>query len=215
MSCERVCTLASASNIQSSSSSLTDIHQPKTAVATLLQLSKPPSVLPFLYKFHSISVRMAEALGVASGLAGFICLGLTVCRGLIDYYTSYRDTNSTVKTLCASIEALNEILLILDGIQNKAFDQDVVNQVKKCIDSCQEGLDFLSRKLKETTQKSTSKLATLTSPFKEKTLDKLKKTCDDLQNILKLALHALQMWAIYNSALTIFAGIYLANSLLT
>lgn len=95
--------------------------------------------------------------------------------------------------MCASIEALNEILLILDGIQNKFFHQDVVDQVKKCVDSCQEGLDVLLRKLKKIEQNSTSKLAMLTYPFKEKTLDKLKKTSDDLQNTLKLALHALQM----------------------
>lgn len=137
---------------------------------------------------------MAEALGIASGVAGLVTLGITIFQGLIDYYASYKDANDSAKRMYASVEMLRKIFTTLhSSIKSPSLNQNIVSQVEESIDSCKSGLDCLEKKLEKIKQRSDSKLAKLAYPLKESTLVKLMEICNDLRDNLVLALNVLQM----------------------
>lgn len=135
---------------------------------------------------------MAEAFGVASGVAGFLSLGVTICQGLISYYASCKDAKSTVKRMYTTVEMLSKTFELLESsIKNKAFSQTIATQVETSIRSCKDGLECLEKKLEKI--KLSSKLAIAIYPFRESTLVKLMEISNDLRDNLGLALNALQM----------------------
>lgn len=70
-----------------------------------------------------------EALGLSSGAAGLISLGLTVSQGVLDYYHSWKDAEDRVTQMYASIEALTKTFRLLESaIEPKVFSLDNVRQ---------------------------------------------------------------------------------------
>lgn len=144
-----------------------------------------------------------EALGVSSGVAGLISLGITVCQGLLDYYDSWKDAESHVERMYTSIQALTKTLRLLESaVQHKAFDPDVVIRVEDCIKSVEKGLQSLQRKLDKVRlvlvqegwkAKAKSQLRRTLFPFKESTLAKLNELGNELKDDLSLALNLLQI----------------------
>lgn len=137
---------------------------------------------------------MAEALGIASGVAGLISLGITLCEGVITYYTSYKDRNDSVARMYASVEMLNKTFALLNSaMNNKSLNLSIVAHVEEIVDSCSDGLKSLQKKLDKIKQNPNSKLAKVTYPLKESTLVKLIEISNDLRDNLALALNVLQM----------------------
>ena len=62
-----------------------------------------------------------EPLGLSSGAAGFISLGISVCQGLLDCYRSWKDADDQVAHMYGSIEALTETFSLLLHAVNKAL----------------------------------------------------------------------------------------------
>jgi hypothetical protein len=54
---------------------------------------------------------MAE-LGLISGLAGIISLGLSVCQGITAYYSSYKNAEKDVNLLCEETNSLMQTLQV-------------------------------------------------------------------------------------------------------
>lgn len=143
------------------------------------------------------------ALGISSGVAGLISLGMTVCQGLLDYYDSWRDARNHVEKMYNSIQALSKTLKLLESaILNQAFDPDVVRRVEDCIRSVEKGLQSLRKKLdklhlvpvqKEWQAKAISQFRRTLFPFKESTLVKLKELGNELRDDLSLALNLLHI----------------------
>ena len=144
-----------------------------------------------------------EALGLSSGAAGLISLGLTVCQGLLDYYHSWKDAEDRVTQMYASIEALGETFRLLESaIEPKVFSRRSVQRVEESIRSAEMGLQSLRKKLDKIRlvplqtgwkAKGMAQFRRTLFPFKESTLAKLKELGIELRQNLSLALEVLQI----------------------
>lgn len=144
-----------------------------------------------------------EALGLSSGAAGLISLGLTVCQGLLDYYHSWKDAEDQISQTYASIEALTKTFRLLEtAIERKGFSRDNVQRVEESIRSAERGLQSLRKKLDKIRlvpsqsgwkAKGMAQFRRSLFPFKESTLAKLKELGIELRRDLTLALEVLQI----------------------
>lgn len=144
-----------------------------------------------------------EALGVASGAAGILSLGIAVCQGLLQYYSSWKDAESEVAGMYDSIEALTQILLLLlPAIEHRDLDGNVVALIENHIVSCQQGIEQLRKKLDKvkitalqpgSSGKAKAQFWKTLYPFKESTLTKLQGMGNELRDQLSLSLDVLHI----------------------
>ena len=144
-----------------------------------------------------------EALGVASGAAGILSLGIAVCQGLLQYYGSWKDAESDVAGMYESIEALARVLrLLLPALEHGKFDHNVVAVIEENITSCHQGIEKLRKKLDKIKisplrpgwrRKAQAQLWRTLYPFKASTLVKLKGIGNELRDHLSLALNVLRI----------------------
>ena len=147
---------------------------------------------------------MAEALTIASGAAGLVSLGITICHGLLEYYASYQSFEDDVAKMCRSIQALSELFaLIQASIKNSTFSGTIVAEVEDSIGRCKDGIKELRTKLNEIKavvppnvgwkEKAKASFQRTLFPFREGTLVKLRSVSCELQDHLSLTLQLLQM----------------------
>ena len=145
-----------------------------------------------------------EGLGVASNVAGLVSLGISVCRGILDYYASWKDAEVDLKRMYSSVEALTKTFIVLRHlIEQNGFSSDSVTRVEESIAKCEGGIANLQKKLskiKISTQASQQRSHRLKVqfqralyPFRESTLVKLKEICNGLRDDLLFAMETLQM----------------------
>ncbi len=145
-----------------------------------------------------------EGFTVASGAAGLVSLGLTVCQGILKFYESWKGAEDDVKRMYSSVEQLTKIFIHLRrSIHQSQFSRDDVTRVEESIRMCESGLMTLQKKLSKInsvsqansgwSHKLRSQFQRALYPFKESTIVKLKEICIDLQRNLALALETLQM----------------------
>lgn len=144
-----------------------------------------------------------EAFGVASTAAGLISLGITACQGLLEYYRSWKDADETVNNMYGSIEALTKTFTVLErSISSSTLNQDAIQRVNESIESCDQGISALTKKLAKIRhqinqdswkERSWARLKGTLYPFKESTLLMLKERCNELRDNLTLAVVALQV----------------------
>jgi len=146
---------------------------------------------------------MAEAFGTAVNVVSVLSLGLTVCHGLLTWYASWKDAPADVERMRESIKELNAIFKFLDTlIKEEKFDSDIQNIVKQSIRSCESELNRLKSKLDKIKvasesnnwhERTRAQFRRSLYPFKEATIEKLRKSAYELQHNLTVALHALHM----------------------
>ena len=148
-----------------------------------------------------------EALGLSSGAAGLVSLGISVCQGLLDYYRSWKDAEDQVAHMYTSIEALTQTFRLLrsaieSAIDTKVLSLDRVQRVEESIRSAEKGLQSLRKKLDKIRlvplepgwkAKGMAHFRRTVFPFKESTLAKLKELGIELRQDLTLALEVLQI----------------------
>lgn len=145
---------------------------------------------------------MAE-FAVASGVAGVISLGLTVCQGLLKYYQSWKDSDKDIARTSDFLEQQSKTLHLLEqALNNRALTGGVADQVHECIASCKTSIERLQKRYEKI--KSTPDSGDLRGrfraqrqkamyPFKESTLAKLREDLTDLGENLAFALDILKM----------------------
>lgn len=146
-----------------------------------------------------------DPLGLSSGAAGLISLGLTVCQGLLDYYHSWKDAEDQATHMYTSIDALTKTFRLLESaLETEVFSRDGVQRVEESIRSAERGLESLRKKLDKIRlvplqsgwkSKTMAQFRRTLFPFKESTLAKLKELGIELRQNLTLALEALQIEA--------------------
>lgn len=144
-----------------------------------------------------------EAFAAASTSAGLISLGITVCRGLLVYYRSWKDADETVNYMYGSIEALSRTFIVLErSISSPTLNKDAIQRVNECTNSCEQGISALNKKLAKIKshtnhdnwkERSWARLKGTLYPFKESTLIMLKERCNELRDNLTLAVTTLQV----------------------
>ena len=144
-----------------------------------------------------------DALGMSSGAAGLISLGIKVCQGLLDYYNSWKDAESRVLEMYASIEALIKTLILLQGaLRHELFDRNAVMRVEECIQSLGKGLQSLQKKSHKVQPfseqddwkaRAKAQFRRTLFPFKESTLVKLKELSNEMRDDLTVALELLHI----------------------
>ena len=140
---------------------------------------------------------------VASGAAGLLSLGIAVCQSLLDYYNSWKKAEDSVAKTCASIEELSKTLKLLAvAIDSKNFNNDIVDRIRKSIESSTESLRILERKLNKVRvvalqddwkDKAKAQFRRTLYPFRESTLAKLRELSSEARDSLSLALNVLQI----------------------
>jgi ankyrin repeat domain-containing protein 50 len=146
---------------------------------------------------------MAEAFGVAANVAGVISLGLTVCQGLLNSYSAWKDAPDDVERMRESIKALNDAFKILNSFtMNEKFGSGIRDIVQQSITSCEGGLNRLQSKLDKIkvtpegdkwSEKAKAQFRRSMYPFKQGTVEKFMMIANELRNNLSVALQALQM----------------------
>ncbi|TAQ87668.1 hypothetical protein B7494_g4027 [Chlorociboria aeruginascens] len=151
-----------------------------------------------------VTAKMAELIGTISAVAGLVSFGISTCRGLISYYSSFKDQGDDIASMYTSVDMLCVNLeLLQSSIAGKAFAKDVVDLVQRNIFACESGLKALEKKLNKVKVEKVDK-ADLKSkmhdfgrktlyPFRESTLIKLKETVSEVLESLNLALRALDL----------------------
>ena len=145
-----------------------------------------------------------DGFSIASGAAGLVSLGLTVCQGLLKFYESCKGAEEDVKRMYDSVEQVTKTLKYLQHpIHQGRFSRDVAARVEESIQMCENGLFALRKKLLKIldasqgtagwSSKLKSQFQRTLYPFRESTIVKLKEICSDLQSSLVLALETLQM----------------------
>lgn len=144
-----------------------------------------------------------EALGVASGAAGLISLGITVCQSLLDYYHSWKDAEDNIAKTYASIEELSKTFRLLAiAVEYKEFNDEVVDQVRDSIGSAEGSIHSLEKKLDKVRVvalqdgwrgKAKAQFRRTLYPFKESTLAKFRELSCETRDNLSLALSLLQV----------------------
>ncbi|KAL2062775.1 hypothetical protein VTL71DRAFT_5847 [Oculimacula yallundae] len=145
------------------------------------------------------------ALGVASGAAGLVSLGLTVTDGLLKYYSAVKDATANIKRmyklaekLSTSLPHLDESLLRVKGL--KVSDATVLDaqkhivELRNSIQELQEELNskpfrIVPRAGGEWVEKVKAKGKILLYPFRESTLAHLRElleyALDDLDRTIR------------------------------
>ena len=91
---------------------------------------------------------MSDPLSIAASAAGLVSLGLTVCSGLLEYYSAWKDQHSDISTMCESLEALSKTFEVLDEkVRHPLLDRKSVDRVTESIISCAAGVQGLRSKL--------------------------------------------------------------------
>ncbi len=156
---------------------------------------------------------MVEALAATASASGIASLGITICGGLINYYSSWvnrdKDVAATYRYINGLADVLEELQLVLERWN---FLPELSDRVEGHILACASSLQQLQNewnKVKSTEDRSSlkSKLADqsrkMMYPFKEKTLSKIQRTTSEMRENLRLALDMLSTDAAAKSYATL------------
>lgn len=145
-----------------------------------------------------------DPLSIAAGSAGFLSIGLQVCKGLLEYYSSWKSFDEDISALYAKTEGLARILIVLDAtVQNPKLSQDAVKVIQDQMSTCAVSLKKLEKtfeKVKERNTRGHSMLDKVKAqgrrafyPFKESTIAKLKENVSGILEDLQVAIQTLQL----------------------
>ncbi|KAL2783393.1 hypothetical protein BJX66DRAFT_344973 [Aspergillus keveii] len=149
---------------------------------------------------------MAEALGIASGAAGIVSLGLDITQGLLKYYAAWRDQDKDIMAMYESLTILSNLLSLLQRkLQTPAtIDTEAKENVEKSIESVLGNMKSLKAELGRirTTGPSTRDelrgkmrchVLRMKYPFKAETLRNIRDNIAEARSDLSLAIQLLQI----------------------
>lgn len=157
---------------------------------------------------------MADSFSVAASAVGLVSLGLQVCKGLLDYYASWKDKDTIVTSMYNQLEGTTKTFMTLeDCLRGQDLEPRLATRVEDSILSCREGINSLEKKLSKIRRepnRSSSRLQLRNAahralfPFKESTLVKLREVVSDLRDNVTMALDALQLYSLFLTSLRCF-----------
>ena len=147
---------------------------------------------------------MAE-FGVAASVISIISFGIQIAQGLQQYYGSWRDQDSEVADMCASLDSLSRTLAVLSETFQRhdpptmSIQKRVVESVD-CANIAMKKLEDELKRLQNTESPKPGVRAAIRRhvrrtlyPFKEETLRKIQNAVSEARSDLNLTLQVLHM----------------------
>ena len=154
---------------------------------------------------------MAEFAAAASG-AGLASLGVQCCRGLANYYSSYKAYNEQIGAMYEEVAVLTSLFERIERLLSQHTAEPAqaasVQEVDKIMKLCRGRLNTLEAYLKRcqdsgTASNSAVRLPKTRSrilyPFREKSLLTLRDNVQNLRGDLQLSLQILQAYVLPQS----------------
>lgn len=151
---------------------------------------------------------MADPLSVVGSAVGIVSLGLTLCSGLVEYYSAFKHQNAEVDSLLEKLSLLAQTLQAaqpcLQGL--RSAHPNTTAQVTLCMDQCSRSISKLQHILQEcrsagSSSNVTEKIRTVFQraryPFLKETLRSINQETAETQYQLNTALHVLQLLVQY------------------
>jgi hypothetical protein len=148
---------------------------------------------------------MADALSIASGIAGLLSLGIQVTQSLVNFYTTYRSQRTDLANITHNLNNLHGILKSLKAavvdVQFQCTAQDLLEEVKKAIGKCEEIIKELRIECQKFHDDSAASFKgriqvagrRAAYPFRKSTLQKLEEDISEIRENLSFALDILQL----------------------
>ena len=149
---------------------------------------------------------MAEFAAAASG-GGLASLEVQCCKGLAEYYSSYKSCDQQIEATYKEIEILTNIFGVLERALSQHYtdqaQEATIKQIESNLTACQERVGILQTYLEScrnvgATSDSSVQLQRVKTPalfpFREKTLRLLRENVQSLRDDLQLALETLQLY---------------------
>ncbi|KAF4953233.1 hypothetical protein FGADI_6208 [Fusarium gaditjirri] len=97
---------------------------------------------------------MADPLSIASGVAGLVSLGLTLCGGLHNYFSAVRDRHQDIETVARSLDLLQSNLFIIQSSTLKLGHRHALsaNGVNQGLANCEPQLVILQQMMLDLTR---------------------------------------------------------------
>lgn len=153
---------------------------------------------------------MADPFSISGGVVGVVSLGLTVCQGLLKYYTPWKSYDDEISGFTTRLEGLNDLLQVVHGLLSADQERDLPSQYKGAVsvqlklfeDGCQKLGEMLEEcKSTDTTpfvrKHSWLRLRRASYPFKKETLVTLSQYVSGLQHNLGLSFSVL-IWFVHH-----------------
>ena len=93
---------------------------------------------------------MADPVSAVANAAGIISLGLSVCRGLLQYYESWKKYDTVVTAMYTQLESLFKTFALLERVlaeRRRDMDPFIAVRVEESVESCTDGIMKLQKKL--------------------------------------------------------------------
>lgn len=167
----------------------------------------PKSLSPSPLNSHPAdeNFNMADPIGITGTAVGIVSFGLQLYTGVLEYLDAVkgqdedlRQANTYAKTLCTSLKSIEDAMGNIDS--HHTIPKDAVEECKISCEVELKSLDSLLKDLRGSPVDPT-KLASsvrrsmrkLSYPFKKKSITKLEEKLNSTNNVLKIALLALQL----------------------
>ncbi|KAJ5601798.1 hypothetical protein N7510_011332 [Penicillium lagena] len=148
---------------------------------------------------------MADALSIASGVAGLLSLGIQVTQSLVDFYSSYKNRASDLAKITHNLEDLLAVFRSLhDALQGRQPWTNALELLQD-IDKATQRCDEIIKELQLECQRFQKDSATgfrgqiqvagrrVAYPFRKSTLQKLEEDISEIRENLSLALGVLHL----------------------
>jgi len=145
-------------------------------------------------------------LDVAAGVVGIISFSLQICQGILQYYGSWKDQDSEVANMCASLDNLSGSLTVLSHtVQRHALRPSILDIAAKNMNRVNMDMERLEVELKKAQSADNESLkpgvrAAMRRharrafyPFREETLQKIQNAISEARSNLNLSLQLLDM----------------------
>ena len=141
---------------------------------------------------------MADPISISGTVVGVISLGITVCSGIAQYYSIWKDREQECASLLGFLGRLRTTLALIEQkIIGNTFDPETIDKVTKAIIDARGPIHELEKRLKKLKGSESNKIATeirmTIYPLKATTLQKLKNSIVEIRDSLSLAVQCLQI----------------------
>ena len=139
-----------------------------------------------------------DPISISGTVVGVISLGIAVCSGIAQYYSTWKHREQECASLLGSLDRLTTTLALIEQkLTGSTFDPETVENVTKAIIDSSGPIHELKRRLQKLKDPNSNKFATKIRmtlyPLKATTLQKLKNNIVEVRDSLSLAVKCLQI----------------------